>query len=172
VGVEVVRDASSHSAILRLIGEVRRHREDARPLALVTGSVQVGEIIETPVIFWTLLVMWPATTRGSLLRPLLMLVLGIPVFLALEAVTTPIQLVYSMARAAAILAGADPLTLWERWSRFLEAGGRFALETVAAFVTIALASAVSQLAHQRPEHRGDTLPLLRSQHPGRLARRA
>jgi hypothetical protein len=169
VSVEVVQDPSSHSAVLRLTGEVRQHREDARPLALVTSSAQVGEVIETPLVYWALLLMWPATTRGARLR---FLALGIPVYLALEAVTTPIQLVYSMARATAILAGGSPLTIWERWSRFLEAGGRFALETVAAFVTVALASAVAQLARERPEHRGNTLPLLRGQHPGRLARRA
>ena len=169
VSVEVVQDSSSHSAVLQLTGEVRQHRGDPRPLALITSSAQVGEVIETPVVYWTLLLMWPAATRRSRLR---VLALGITVFLALETVTTPIQLVYSMARASAILAGESPLTLWERWSRFLEAGGRFALETGAAFVTVALASAVSQLAHERPEHRGNTLPLLRSQHPGRLARRA
>jgi hypothetical protein len=169
VSVEVVRDPSSHSAVLQLTGEIRQHRRDPHPLALVTSSAQVGEVIETPVVFWTLLLMWPATTRASRLR---FLALGIPVFLALEAVTTPIQLVDSMARATAILAGESPLTIWERWSRFLEAGGRFALETVAAFVTVALASAVSQLTNERPEHRGNTLPLFRSQHPGRLARRA
>jgi hypothetical protein len=159
VSVEVVRDPSSHSAVLRLTGEVRQHRDDVRPLAVVLSSAQVGEVIETPMVYWTLLLMWPATTRGWRLRSL---ALGIPVFLALEAVTTPIQLVYSMARATAILAGEDPLTIWERWSRFLEPGGRFALETVAAFVTVALTSAVSQLAHERPEHRSDTPSLLRS----------
>lgn len=169
VSVEVVEDRSSHSAVLQLTGEVRQHREDRRPVALIKSSAQVGEVIETPVVYWTLLLMWPATTRSSRLR---LLALGIPVFLALEAVTTPIQLVYSMARATAILAGESPLTPWERWSRFLEAGGRFALETVAAFVTVALASAVAQFSHERPEHRGNTLPLLRSQHPSRLARRA
>jgi len=169
VSVEVERVPSSHSAVLQLTGEVRQHRADSRPLALVTSNAQVGEVIETPAVYWSLLLMWPATTRGSRLR---FLALGIPVFLALEAVTTPIQLVYSMARATAILAGESPLTIWERWSQFLEAGGRFALETAAAFVAIALASAVPQLAHERPEHRGNALPLLRSQHPGRFARRA
>jgi hypothetical protein len=140
VSVEVVQDPSSHSAVLRLTGEVRQHREDARPLALVMSSAQVGEVIETPVVYWTLLLMWPATTRGWRPRSL---VFGIPVFLALEAATTPIQLVYSMARASAILAGENPLTIWERWSQLLEAGGRFALETVAAFIAVAMASFTS-----------------------------
>jgi hypothetical protein len=159
VSVEVVQDPSSHSAVLQLTGEVRQHRGDRHPLALVTSSAQVGEVIETPVVYWSLLLMWPASRRGSRLR---VLALGIPVFLALEAATTPAQLVYAMARATAILAGESPLTVWERWSRFLEAGGRFALETAAAFVTVALASAVPKFAHERPEHRGNTLPLLRS----------
>jgi hypothetical protein len=135
--VMVVRDASNHGGALSLSGEVRRHREDTRPLALVVSSAQVGEVVESPLVYWTLLLLWPAATRRWRLCALVM---GIPVFLVLEAVTTPIQLVYSMARASAILAGEEPLTVWERWSQFLEAGGRFALEAVAAVFTATMTS--------------------------------
>ena len=105
---------------------------------MVENRVQVGEAIETPVIFWCLLLAWPAqTVRQRLTR----LAVGIPVFLALEGVTTACQLVYSLARASAILAGEEsPLTLWDRWSRFLEAGGRFVVEVSAALITVGVAS--------------------------------
>jgi hypothetical protein len=134
VSLVVRPDKSSHSMVLRLTGEVRRHRDDPLPAAMVVNRVQVGEAIEAPVVFWSLLFAWPAqTVRQRLIR----LVLGVPVFLALEGVTTACQLVYSMARASAILAGEQsPLTLWERWSRFLEAGGRFVVEVSAALVTV------------------------------------
>jgi hypothetical protein len=78
-------------------------------------------------------------------RRLACLALGIPVFLALEASTTGCQLVHSMAQASAMLAGEpDPLTAWERWSRFLEAGGRFALEVCSALSLIALSGVVAR----------------------------
>jgi hypothetical protein len=44
-----------------------------------------------------------------------------------------------------MLAGADPLTVCERWSRFLEAGGSFALEIGAALTVVALASSSRNL---------------------------
>jgi hypothetical protein len=137
VSLAVTPDQSSHGTVLRLSGEVRRHRDDSLPAAMVVNRVQVGEAIETPVIFWGLLLAWPTlTVRQRLIR----LAVGVPVFLTLEGVTTACQLVYSMAQASAMLAGEEnPLTLWERWSRFLEAGGRFVLEVSAALVTAGVA---------------------------------
>jgi hypothetical protein len=138
LNVAVVHDDASHGPVLRLTSEVRQHREDSRPAALVDSSVQVGEAVETPLVFWTLLLLWPARTlrqRG------LRLLIGIPVFLGLEAVTTVCQLLHPLAEASALLAGeSHPVTLWERWSRFLEAGGRFVLEVAAALIPVALVS--------------------------------
>lgn len=144
VSLVVKPDESSHGMVLRLTGEVRRHRDDPLPAAMVVNRVQVGEAIETPVVFWSLLLAWPAQTiRQRLIR----MAVGIPVFLCLEGVTTACQLVYSMARASAILAGEQsPLTLWEHWSRFLEAGGRFVVEVAAAVVTIGLAPGAAKPA--------------------------
>jgi hypothetical protein len=65
--------------------------------------------------------------------------IGVLVFLCLEAVTTPVQLVDGMASASATLAGHDGATAWDYWSRFLEADGRFVLEVVTALLTIAAA---------------------------------
>jgi hypothetical protein len=133
--IEVTPDSKMHGSVLRLTGEVRRHRDDPAPAAIVVGRVQVGEAIETPVVFWTLVLMWPARTGQQRLARI---ALAIPVFLALEAMTTACQLIYSMADASAVLAGEnDPLTLWERWSRFLEAGGRFVLEVTGAVLVVA-----------------------------------
>lgn len=136
--VGVAHDPASHGAVLRLVGDVRRHREDSLPAARVVVRVQVGEVIETPIVFWTVLLVWPAET---LRRRLVRLVVGLPVFLVLEAATTGCQLVHSLAQASAILAGEqDPVTLWELWSRFLEAGGRFALELGAALLSVAVSA--------------------------------
>jgi hypothetical protein len=134
----VVTDMQDHGAILRLTGEVRRRRSDARPAAKVVGRVSVGEAIETPLVFWTLLAVWPAvTSRERWVR----LAWGIPVFLLLEAVTTGVQLVHSMAEVSAILGGDEnPMTAWEVWSRFLEAGGQFALVAAAAAATVAVSA--------------------------------
>jgi hypothetical protein len=136
VSLKVTNDPEGHSTILLLKGAVFRNPADPSPAAVVVNRVQVGEVVETPVIFWTVLLLWPTTSTQRWLR----LAMGIPVFLGLEVLTTVCQLIQPMAQASAILAGqSDPLTLWDRWSRFLEAGGRFVVEIVAAVLTIAIA---------------------------------
>jgi len=143
--VAVTADPSGRGSVLRLIGEVRRQRSDAKPVALVASRLQVGEAIEMPIVFWTLLLVWPATSaRQRWIR----LGIGLAVFLGLEAITTAAQLVHSLAEAAAFLErtapvdAEDPLTLWERWSRFLEAGGNFAVAAAGALTTLAAANAI------------------------------
>jgi hypothetical protein len=130
--VGVMPGKSNLTAELQLHAFVRRSSSDSRPSARVVGRVQVGEVVETPVVFWTVVLMWPAAgIRMRLLRVLA----AIPMFLALEAVTTAAQLVLPMAQASAILAGdSDPLTLWDRWSRFLEAGGQFVVVFCGAII--------------------------------------
>jgi len=136
VSVAVKAGRKSTSPELQLVGDVRRTPEDPRPAGRIISHVQVGEAVEAPVVFWTLLLLWPAR---SIRQRLVTLLVGIPVFLALDAITTAIQLMHSMAEVSAILGGeSDPLTLWERWSRFLEAGGRFAVEVCAALLTIGI----------------------------------
>jgi hypothetical protein len=45
-----------------------------------------------------------------------------------------------MAQASAILAGDnDPVTIWDRWSRFLEAGGQFVVVCSAGILVSTLA---------------------------------
>lgn len=143
VGVEP--DAHGLGAELKLRGTVRRQVFDARPAARVIGRVQVGEVIETPLVFWTVLLAWPAS--GWRLRAVRAL-LGAPVYLGLEAATTTAQLMLPLAQASAILAGdRDPLTLWDRWSRFLEAGGQF---VVVSGVAMILAALTARLAAPKP----------------------
>jgi hypothetical protein len=44
-----------------------------------------------------------------------------------------------MAQASAMLAGdSDPVTPWDRWSRFLEAGGQFVLAFGSAILVAAM----------------------------------
>lgn len=136
--VAVAEDPNSRGSVLRLIGEVRRRRGDARPAATVVSRIQVGEVIETPLVFWTLLLAWPAAApRERRTR----VGVGAAAFLALEAMTTAMQLLSPMAKVSAILAD-DPLTLWERWTGFLESGGNFVLASAAALVTLAAANAI------------------------------
>jgi hypothetical protein len=139
--IDIAHDGASHSAVLRLTGDVRRHRDDPQPVATVVTRVQVGEVIQTPLVFWTAVLLWPApNVRQRLTR----IALGIPVFLGLETLTTACQLLHSMADPAAMLAGdPDPLTPWEMWSRFLEAGGRFVFQITAAVLTVAASTNLS-----------------------------
>jgi hypothetical protein len=144
-GVRVSVDQGMHGQVLRLTGEVRRSADDARPAAIIESHVQVGEVIETPVIFFSLLLLWPALTiRERVWR----LALAVPAFFVLEILTTVCELLRPLAEASALLNGeAHPLTLWERWTRLLEAGGRFVLEIAGVILTVGWAR---KLAASRP----------------------
>src|SRR5579863_8578665 len=58
VDVVVAPSADGHGSVLRLTGDVYRHRGDAAPVAIVQGRVSVGAAVETPVVFWTVLLAW------------------------------------------------------------------------------------------------------------------
>jgi hypothetical protein len=136
--IDVRPGKSNLSAELQLQAFVRRKRDDRNPAAKVIGRVQVGEVIETPMVFWTVLLAWPA---ASIRQRTMRIIVGVPAFLGLEAITTATQLILPMAQASAMLAGDnDPVTAWDRWSRFLEAGGGFVLSLFAALLTVALAA--------------------------------
>jgi hypothetical protein len=124
-GVDVRRGKSNLTAELQLQANVFRYQGAPDRAARVVGRVQVGEVIETPLVFWTVLLLWPA---ASAQQRVIRMVVGIPAFLGLEAMTTATQLILPMAQASAILAGdSNPVTPWDLWSRFLEAGGQFVL---------------------------------------------
>jgi hypothetical protein len=148
VSVDVRQDERSPGSVLVLVGDVRSLPGDASPAARVVARVQVGEAVETPTVFWTLLLLWPAASmRARLWR----CAVAVPVFLGLEAITTAVQLMHNLPEATALLAGErDPLTLWERWSRFLEAGGRFAIELCAVLVAVVLARLLPLRALRTP----------------------
>jgi hypothetical protein len=133
--VTVVREGPGRSSVLRVQGEVRKQSSDPAPATIVVGRIAVGEVVEVPVVFWTLLLLWPARDgRERWLRA----AVGVPVFLALEIAFAGCQLLWPMADASAVLAGdPDPLPLWERCSRFLEAGGGFVLSAASALFTVA-----------------------------------
>ena len=132
--VDVAQDPAHPGVFVYLHGDVRTATNAARPAATLIGRVQAGAAIEGPLIFWTILLAWPAEAR----RRGALLLMGVPVFLGLEAATTVCQLLNGFAEASAVLAGdPDPLTMWERWSRFIESGGRDVLAVCAALLTVA-----------------------------------
>ena len=134
--VQVGQNATDPGTVLRLTGFVRAHRDDPQPMGKLVSKLQVGALGESPVVFWTILLLWPAT---AMRQRFAFLAVGIPTFLLLEAGTTVCQLLSPLAYGSAVIAGnQDPITAWERWSRFLEAGGRVALAAVAALLTISL----------------------------------
>lgn len=133
--VAVKPGKSRLTAEVQMQGHVRRTMDSPNRAARVIGHVQVGEVVETPVVFWTLLLAWPAATKRQWA---LRVLIGIPSLLCLEAITTGTQLMLGFAQASAILAGdPDPVTVWDRWSRFLEFGGQFVLDCAAAILLVA-----------------------------------
>jgi hypothetical protein len=134
--VDVAQDAARPGVFVRLHGEVRATADARRPAAALIGRVQAGAAIEGPVIYWSLVLAWPGIAAR---RRFALLLVGIPIFLGLEAATTVCQLLAGFSEVSAILAGdADPLTPWDRWSRFIESGGRDALAVGAALLTVAI----------------------------------
>ena len=136
ISVDVEQSDASPGSVLALTGDVRRQQSDPRPAARVVVRVQVGEAVETPLVFCTMLLLWPA---ASVRQRVVRCAVGLPVFLGLEAVTTAVQLMHSLPEASALLAGEkSPITWWERWSRFLEGGGRFVVEVCAMLLAVAI----------------------------------
>lgn len=136
VSVEVAAPAGGAGAVLKLRGLVYQSAASLRPSFRMTGKLQVAAVAQGPLIFWTVLALWPASTVR---RRLTMLALGVPVFVLVEAATTVCQLLNPLAWASAVLAGErDPVTMWEYWSRFLEDGGRAGLALFAAVLTAAM----------------------------------
>jgi hypothetical protein len=143
VSVDVQPSNVGPGSVLMLIGDVYQSSGDARPAARVVARVEVGEAVETPAVFWTMLLLWPCV---SVRQRLVRLALGLPVFFALEAFTTAVQLAHNLPEASALLAGVqDPLTAWERWARFLEAGGRFAVEACGVLFTVIISQRLSRM---------------------------
>jgi len=134
--VAVERDGELPGMYLRLHGGIAPGPGSTRGAGIIT-RVQVGAVIEGPLIFWTLVLVWPSVQRQRLTR----VAIGLPVFAMLEAGTTVSQLLTGFAAAAAALAGdPDAVSAWDQWSRFLESGGRDVLAVCAALLTIAVAS--------------------------------
>jgi hypothetical protein len=151
-GVDISSDAKGPGSVLRLTAFVRRYEADRQPVGQIVSKLQVAAAAESPVVFWTVLLLWPV---GSIRRRIGVLVLGIPIFLGLEAATTVCQLLNPLAYGSALLVGnASPLTWWERWSRFVESGGRIALAATAAILTVTAVRTVTgagtapRVAHQ------------------------
>ena len=145
--VDVVQDAPRPGVFVRMHGEVCAGANAEWPAATLIGRVQAGAAIEGPLIFWTLLLAWPAQAR----RRGALLLMGIPVFLGLEATTTVCQLLNGFAEASAIVAGdSGSITAWERWSRFIESGGRDVLAVCAALLTVASARRLVPTVAARP----------------------
>jgi len=148
VNIDVVQSNSGPGAILRLTGAIRvftthESADDGRPAAGLISKLQLAAVVESPLVFWTLLFLWPLQ---SYRERLVLLALAIPVFLCLETATTVCQLLNPLAYGSAVLAGdPDPITGWERWSRFLEAGGRVVLALAAALLTIAFCGTVAPI---------------------------
>ena len=149
--IEVSPDPPHPGIFLRLHGEVRpvmpgagtaatASAADSRVAHLVT-RVQVGAAVEAPLIFWMMLLAWPAATAR---RRAALLLTGIPIYGCLELLTTVSQLLSGFSAGAAALAGhSEANTPLESWSRFLESGGRDVLAVGAALITAALSAALS-----------------------------
>jgi hypothetical protein len=140
--VRVVRDASVPGTVLRLIGDVRRQPGDPKAAAVVVARVTVGALVQGPVVFWLLVLLWPARSAQ---QRWLRVALALPVFVGLEGVTTLCELLAPFTDASAALAGQPAaVTAWDRWSKFVEAGGRTALAAAAAALTVGVAQGLGK----------------------------
>lgn len=145
--IDVVQESERPGTFLRLSGDVRRALTDTQPAAVLATRVQAGAVIEGPLVFWTVLLLWPA---ASTRRRLGLFACAIPIFATLEMATTTSQLLNGFAEASAMLRGdQNPVTPWDRWSRFIDSGGRDVLAICGALMVIAIASRLSTLTLMR-----------------------
>jgi hypothetical protein len=131
----------------------------------------VAAVAQSPVLFWSVLLAWPTPRRRQRLQ---LLLLGIPLFLALEAATSVCQLLTPFADVSAALSGhAEQTSAWEYWSRFLEEGGRVVLGLGAALCVVVLCRWRPPSAPGRgPQGRGAALPPASDQDQQRAQRQA
>lgn len=153
--VGMSREGPGGAQEVRLVAIVRKIPSQPLPALRVESTMDVGDVVQLPVIFWGILLAWRADTMRQLLQRLAM---GVPVFLTLETVTTVCQLVGPMAEAAEYLNGnPHPVTAWEIWARLLETGGRQALAAVAALLIVAGGASRERLGRDQqkkgPQHR-------------------
>jgi hypothetical protein len=141
-----IRDAAGDSRReLWMTGELKSHSWDLQPSARADSRVQLAAVLQNPVVFWLVLLLVPVASIRSRVT---LLGLGLPVFLLLEIATTSCQLVNALVQTAAMLDGeANPLTWTERWSRFLESGGRLVIDVCAALFCVSL---LRQWERRRP----------------------
>src|SRR5271167_2484313 len=59
VDIDVAPGNTGPGAILRLRGNVRRHADDHQPAARMISKLQVAAVVESPIVFWTLIFLWP-----------------------------------------------------------------------------------------------------------------
>jgi hypothetical protein len=133
-----------HAVILRVGGTVHRTADPSTSSATVNVTRPVGSLIELAVVFWVLVLGWPVAERR---QRLVLVAIGVPVLLLADIASTGCSLAGQFADARAMLqlaadTGAIPevneaWTLWERWSRFLEGGGRIVIGVVLALAVIA-----------------------------------
>jgi len=137
VAVDVVPNDLGPGSVLKMVANVRRTPADIMPAADTVARVHVGEVVAGPLVFWTLLLMWPA--RRITLR-LCRVIVGFAVFALAEGLTTAVQLMHDLPAISEMLEGVpDPFTPWERWSRFLEGGGHFVIDVCGVVVTLWIA---------------------------------
>jgi len=149
VSIDVTGDSNGYGDVLQLTGAISRSAAAAQPDAVLINAIQIGAVVETPVVFWCFLALWPLRSHKERLG---LLGLGIPVYLCLEAVTTVCQLVGPLAFGSAVLSGhQDTSTIWERWLRILEDGGRIVVALAAAMLVVGLWRFIQGLRTAGPE---------------------
>jgi hypothetical protein len=137
-----------HAVVLRVGGSVHRTADPSTPEATVNVTRPAGSLVELAVVFWVLLLGWPISDRR---QRLVWAAIGLPLLLVADVTSTGASLAGQFADARAMLQviadtgsvpeGNDAWTLWERWARFLEGGGRVALGVTLALAVIALSPA-------------------------------
>ncbi len=135
--VQIVDSVPGHPRTLQLVGRVYDPTLHRHGFATVTGVIQIAAVLQGPLVFIGVVLLLPAGSWREWRRRLL---LGLPVLLLLDALTTVLSLLHAFAEANAIYMGeATPTTPWEIWTRVLESGGRIALAGLGGLATVGLA---------------------------------
>ncbi|MFZ5445515.1 MAG: hypothetical protein ACOZQL_36325 [Myxococcota bacterium] len=122
-GLELVQsDVEVHR--LSVANDAVQVRATVKPGSLATLAVPVGQLLQGPVLVWSLLFAWPHRSRG--LRVTAFLV-ALPLLVAAETLDAPFALAAGIDQA---LGRTRPLAAF--WWFFLDNGGRLLLSVLVA----------------------------------------
>ena len=154
--VSVVQPGAGSTSALQLTAVVTEGPADSIPVAVVANRVNVGGIVQVPIVLLGLLLAWPAHARRDCAVRGALALLALPL---LELLTTGSQLVAPLWALGAEMQLRSVHGWMTGWTQFIESGGRIAV--TAAIALLIISGSGSAAARLRLHRAGRRAPVAR-----------